>query len=274
MITFESVTYTYPSGVTALKDINIQIKDGELIAIVGENGAGKTTLIRHINGLLKPSVGRVLVDGLDTRKVSVAELSRKVGIVFQNPDHQLFSESVEDEIKFGLRNFGFTEDVIKRRVEWALKFFDLEDYRRSSPFILSGGEKKRLCLAVVLAWDPKVLILDEPTVGQDFIQKERLGQIIKMLLTQNKTVIIVSHDIEFIWPLQPRMIIMSKGRIIADSLSEEVFHNNSLIKEAHLIKPQLVELYERLRVRPEKPFPNVYEARAWFINNLRGLRGR
>ncbi|MEM1524629.1 MAG: ABC transporter ATP-binding protein [Nitrososphaerales archaeon] len=270
MITFESVTYTYPNGITALREINLQINDGEMVAIVGGNGAGKTTLIRHINGLLKPSIGRVLVDGLDTRSASVAQLSRKVGIVFQNPDHQLFSENVEDEIKFGLKNFGFPEDIINKRVNWSLKFFDLEEYRKLSPLMLSGGEKKRLCLAAVLAWDPKILILDEPTVGQDFIQKERLSQIIKMLLTQGKTVIIVSHDIEFIWPLQPRMIIMSAGRIIADSPSELIFNNISLIKEAHLIKPQLVELYERLRVKPNKPFPNVYEARVWLMNKIRG----
>ncbi|MEM2987658.1 MAG: ABC transporter ATP-binding protein, partial [Candidatus Bathyarchaeia archaeon] len=188
MIEVQDVYFKYPSGVEALKGISITIQDGEFVAIMGENGAGKTTLVKHFNGLLKPTKGKVLVDGIETTKVSVATLARKVGFVFQNPDHQLFSETVEEEIAFALKNFGFSQDVIEKRVTWALNLLGLAQYRKTSPFMLSGGERKRVALASVLAWDPKVLILDEPTIGQDYQQKEKLRQFILQMKAQEKTV--------------------------------------------------------------------------------------
>jgi len=270
MIEFESVTFRHPNGVVALDDINLRIEDGETVAIVGENGAGKTTLVKHINGLLKPSSGIVKVFDINTKKASVAELSRRVGIVFQNPDHQLFAETVTDEISFALKNFGLSEHAVLKRVEWALGFFGLERYRSVSPMLLSGGEKKRLCLASVLAWDPDVLILDEPTVGQDFAQKERLEQIVRMLVSQGKTVIIVSHDIEFIWPLQPRAVVMSKGRILTDEAASKVFSDDAIVSEANLVRPQLFELSNRLVAENRPVFANVYEARQWILERAGG----
>lgn len=270
MIEFDSVTFKHPNGIVALQDISLKIDLGELVAIVGENGAGKTTLVKHVNGLLKPSQGSVRVFDLDTKKASVAQLSRRVGIVFQNPDHQLFAESVTNEVSFGLKNFGLSEDAISRRVDWALGFFGLERYRSASPMLLSGGEKKRLCLASVLAWDPDILILDEPTVGQDLSQKERLEQIVKMLVSQGKTVIIVSHDIEFIWPLQPRMIVMSKGRIVADDSAPRIFQQDEIVEKANLVRPQLYELAHRLRFEDGSIFSSVYEARRWIMSKLGG----
>ena len=174
MIEFKDVTFVHPTGTTALDHVSLTIGDGEALAVVGENGAGKTTLIKHITGLLKPTSGAVLVDGEDSRERTTAELSKKVGVAFQNPDHQLFSENVEEEIAFALRNFGFGEELVKQRVDWAINFFGLEEYRKSSPLTLSGGEKKRLTIACILSWDPGVVVLDEPTVGQDVIQKEKL----------------------------------------------------------------------------------------------------
>ncbi len=153
-IEFKDVTFAHQTGVTALRDVSLSIAKGETVAIVGENGAGKTTLVRHINGLLKPSKGSVLVDGVDTRQTTSAALSRKIGIAFQNPDHQLFSDSVENEVAFALRNFGFADQLIAERMGWALDFFGLSQYRKSSPLVLSGGEKKRLTLACILAWHP------------------------------------------------------------------------------------------------------------------------
>ncbi|MGB9684715.1 MAG: energy-coupling factor ABC transporter ATP-binding protein, partial [Candidatus Bathyarchaeales archaeon] len=153
MIEVQDVYFTYPSGVEALKGVSLTIQDGEFVAIMGENGAGKTTLVKHFNGLLKPTRGKVLVDGVETTKVSVATLARKVGFVFQNPDHQLFSETVEEEIAFALKNFGFSSDIIEKRVTWALNLLGLAQYRKTSPFMLSGGERKRVALASVLAWD-------------------------------------------------------------------------------------------------------------------------
>jgi energy-coupling factor transport system ATP-binding protein len=234
------------------------------VAIVGENGAGKTTLVRHMNGLLKPSEGSVLVGGNDTRKTTAAALSRKVGIAFQNPDHQLFSESVEGEVRFALRNFGVSEELTSKRVEWALNFFDLNRYRSSSPLILSGGEKKRLTLGCILAWDPDVVVLDEPTVGQDALQKEKLAQIFRMLQSTGKTIVIVSHDVEFLWPIQPRLLVMAGGRLVADGAMASVMSDISTLERSRVTRPQLLRLYTALeRKRPDQPFLNVKDAHSW-----------
>jgi len=263
MIEFRNVTFVHPAGVTALDQVSLVIGGGETLAVVGENGAGKTTLIKHITGLLKPTTGTVLVDGDDTRVRTTAELSRKVGVAFQNPDHQLFSESVEQEIAFALRNFGFSEELVRQRVDWSLNFFGLEEYRKSSPLTLSGGEKKRLTIACILSWDPGVVVLDEPTVGQDVIQKEKLSEIIRMLKSTGKTVIIVSHDIEFLWPIQPRVVVMSKGRVIADGPASELMLQRDVLASARVSQPQLVSIYQALRVRPVHPFVHVHDARSW-----------
>jgi energy-coupling factor transport system ATP-binding protein len=265
MIVFENVTFVHQSGIKALSGINMRIEKGERVAIVGENGAGKTTLVKHIIGLLKPSEGRVTVFGYDTTKVSTAELSRKVGIAFQNPDHQLFCETVEEEVSFALRNFGYTDEAIRKRVDWALGFFGLEQYRKSPPITLSGGEKKRLTLACILAWDPDAIVLDEPTVGQDAIQKEKLSEIIRMLNSMGKTVIIVSHDIEFLWPIQPRIIVMSSGKIVADGDAFSVMKEAELLEKARVTQPQLVRLYNTMKNKPERPFRDVLDAKRYIM---------
>src|SRR5512136_2436738 len=181
MIEVKDVYFSYQSGVQALKGVSLTIRDGEFVAIMGQNGAGKTTLVKHFNGLLKPTKGTVRIDGVETTKKSIASLSKTVGFVFQNPDHQLFSETVEEEIAFALKNFGFEPEIIKKQVTWALSLLSLDQYLKTSPFMLSGGERKRVALASVLAWDPQILILDEPTIGQDHQQKENLRQFIIQL---------------------------------------------------------------------------------------------
>ena len=261
MIEFREVTFVQPTGVKALDSVSLTIGDGEKVAIVGENGAGKTTLVKQITGLLKPTSGAVLVDGVETGRTSTAQLSRKVGVAFQNPDHQLFSESVEEEVAFGLRNFGFSQELISQRTDWSLKFFGLEEYRKSSPLILSGGEKKRLTLACILSWDPQVIVLDEPTVGQDSIQKEKLAEIIRMLHSTGKTVILVSHDIEFLWPIQPRVVVMAKGRIVKDGPAEKVFEDAKTLAEARVTQPQLVAFQQLLKSRPSSPYVEYLDAR-------------
>jgi len=275
LIEVEDVYFTYPNGVEALKGISLKIEDGEFVAIMGQNGAGKTTLVKHFNGLLKPTRGRVLIDGVDTRHVSVAMLSRKVGFVFQNPDHQLFSETVEDEVSFALKNFGFPEKVILERVEWALNLLDLKEYQKTSPFMLSGGERKRVALASVLAWDPKILILDEPTIGQDSYQKERLRQFIIQMNQQGKTVIIVTHDIEFVAECEPRVILMANGRIIADGEAKQVLTDTELINKSSLVLPEITQVFVKLN---DFGFPrnviSVYEAKRLILEKLFGGIGR
>jgi energy-coupling factor transport system ATP-binding protein len=263
VIEFQDVTFVHPNGVRALDGVSLRIESGETVAIVGENGAGKTTLVKHVTGLLKPAQGSVLVDGQSTAGVSTAQLSRKVGVAFQNPDHQLFSESVEEEMSFALRNFGFSPELVEQRVTWGLELFGLSEYRKSSPLVLSGGEKKRLTLACILAWDPQVVILDEPTVGQDAIQKEKLAGTIRMLASSGKTVIVVSHDIEFLWPIQPRTVVMKAGKVVGDGLASRLMRERGLLDSARVAQPQLVEFFECLSNRPGAPFVDPLEARRW-----------
>jgi energy-coupling factor transport system ATP-binding protein len=273
MIEVQDLRFTFPNGKEVLKGINLTINDGEFLAIMGENGAGKTTLIKHFNGLLKPTSGKVLVDGIDTRTTSTAILSRKVGIVFQNPDHQLFSETVKDEVAFSLRNFGFSEEVIKERVESILKTLDLIDYADTSPFMLSGGEKKRVALASVLAWDPKYIILDEPTIGQDYRQKDRLRNFILQLNAQGKTVIIVTHDVEFVAECKPRVVLLSNGKIIADSSAIEILSNNALIEKASLLPPQISLLMNSLSdLGIPKDVIDVYSAKKVLIEFFKRVK--
>jgi len=261
MIEVKDVFFTYPSGVEALKGVSLTVPDGDFVAVMGQNGAGKTTLVKHFNGLLKPTKGKVLVDGVETTKASVATLARNVGFVFQNPDHQLFSETVEEEIAFALRNFGFEESVIKKRVTWALNLLGLTQYRKTSPFMLSGGERKRVALASVLAWDPKILILDEPTIGQDYQQKEKLRQFILQMKTQRKTVIIVTHDVEFVAECNPRVLLMREGKIIADGEAKTILTDSEVLTEAFIVSPQISQIFIQLAdLGLPKDVIDIYEA--------------
>ena len=245
MIEVKNVYFTYPTEprVEALKGVSLSIQDGEFVAIMGQNGAGKTTLVKQFNGLLKPTKGEVTVDGVSTRDISVAQLARKVGFVFQNPDHQLFSETVEEEVSFALRNFSFDADTLEKRVTWALNLLDLTEYRKTSPFMLSGGERKRVALASVLAWDPKVVILDEPTIGQDHRQKENLRQFIVQLNSQGKTVVIVTHDVEFVAECNPRVILMTQGQIVADGEAKKILTDPELALKASIVPPQITQVF-------------------------------
>jgi energy-coupling factor transport system ATP-binding protein len=242
LIVFEGVSHSYIPGIFAIHDINLSIGDGELLAILGENGAGKTTLVKHINGLLKPNQGRVLVEGEETKGRTVASLAKKVGLVFQNPDHQLFAESVEKELSFALVNFGFPAGEVSRRVDWGLREFELSAYKGRPPFLLSGGERKRLALASVLCYDPQILILDEPTTGQDSRQKSRLASLFKKLNGEGKTVIIVTHDMEFVADYIPQVVLLSGGRLLAQGPAEEILTQRELLERASLLPPQLVDL--------------------------------
>lgn len=274
MIEVKDIRFTYPNDVEALKGINLTAQAGEFIAIMGQNGAGKTTLVKHFNGLLKPTVGQVLVDGVDTAKVSVATLARNVGFVFQNPDNQLFSETVEAEIAFALKNFNFNEEITEKRITWALNLLGLTQYRKTSPFLLSGGERKRVALASVLAWDPETLILDEPTIGQDYDQKEKLRQFILQMKTQNKTVVIVTHDVEFVAECNPRVLLMCEGKIIADGEAKTILTDELALEKASIVPPQIAQIFIELKNRKiPKDIIDVYEAEK-IIEDLMEKRGR
>ena len=266
MIEAENVHYSYPSKVEALKGISLTIKDGEFVAIMGQNGAGKSTFVKHFNGLLKPSVGTVKIDGVETTKSSVAALARNVGFVFQNPDHQLFSETVEEEISFALKNFGFEPKVIEDRVTWALNLLSLTQYRKTSPFLLSGGERKRVALASVLAWDPNTLILDEPTIGQDHEQKEKLRQFIMQLQSQKKTVVAVTHDVEFVAECNPRVVLMKEGKVVADGVGREILTDPAMLEMSSIVLPQVAQVFTKLSALGlPKDIIDLYEAKTLLL---------
>jgi len=269
MLNVEDVHFSYASGVEALKGVTLTVKNGEFVAIMGQNGAGKTTLVKHFNGLLKPTKGRILVDGVETTKTSVASLARNVGFVFQNPDHQLFSETVEEEIAFALKNFGYKPTVIEQRITWAVNLLGLTQYRKTSPFMLSGGERKRVALASVLAWDPQVLVLDEPTIGQDHQQKENLRQFILQLQTQNKTVVIVTHDVEFVAECNPRVVLMREGKIVADGEGKDIQTDTKVIEQSSIVLPQVAQVFMRLNVKEvPKNVIDLYEAKQLLLKML------
>ncbi|MCW3977544.1 MAG: energy-coupling factor ABC transporter ATP-binding protein [Candidatus Bathyarchaeota archaeon] len=270
MIEVKGVCFAYPTGVEALKEVSLEIRDGDFVAIMGSNGAGKTTLVKHFNGLLKPASGEVFVGGVNTRSVSTASLAREVGFVFQNPDHQLFCETVEEEVAYALKNFGFEEGIVKSRVTWALNLLGLTQYRQTSPFMLSGGERKRLALASVLAWDPQVVVLDEPTIGQDYEQKEKLRQFIVQLNAQGKTVVVVTHDVEFVADCGPRIVLMAEGKIVADGDAKEILTNKELTFKASIVPPQMTQIFVGLA---DFGLPmdviNVHEARRILLGFLK-----
>ncbi len=276
MIEAKDLYYTYSTtGFEALHGVSLTIGNGEFVAVMGQNGAGKTTLVKHFNGLLKATKGTVLIDGVNTRDISIAQLARKVGFVFQNPDHQLFSETVEDEIGFALKNFGFDAETIEKRVTWALNLLDLTEYRKTSPFMLSGGERKRVALASVLAWDPDTVILDEPTIGQDHQQKETLRQFIVQLNSQGKTVVIVTHDVEFVAECNPRVVLMTQGQIVADGEARRVLTNSEIALKANVLPPQVTQIFQELT---DLGFPadviDVSEAVRLLIDRLEARNNR
>ena len=255
MIILEDVHFAYDGLYTALQGVTLQIDDGERIAIMGSNGAGKTTLVKHLNGLLRPDSGRVILDGVDTKHYSVAELAHEIGLVMQNPDHQLFLDSVQREIMFSLENLGYQKEEAEERCAQTLASLGLEGFSDRSPFTLSGGERKRVALASVLATAPRVLSLDEPTIGQDARQKENLAIMLSEMNDQGKTVIVVTHDIEFVIENFPRTIAMANGQIVADGSTTSVLSNDAVIEECSLTRPQLTETARHLH----DVFPEVNE---------------
>ncbi|MEM0444893.1 MAG: energy-coupling factor ABC transporter ATP-binding protein [Nitrososphaerota archaeon] len=247
MIEFEKVTYTYPSGVTALRDISLSIGGGEIVALMGENGAGKTTFLKLLNGLLKPTSGVVRVDGVDTRTTTVASLARLVGLVFQNPDSMFFCPTVLEEVSYALIQFGLSKEEGAKQAEKTLISLGLWHLRNLSPFTLSGGEKKRLAIAVVMAWSPKYVVIDEPTSGLDGRGKRTLKELLEELLRGGKCVIISSHDVEFVSEVASRVVLLRRGEVIADGPSEEILTNTELLTSASLLTPQIPALFKELR---------------------------
>jgi len=247
LVLINNIGYSYPNGTVALKNISLNISKGELIGIMGSNGAGKTTLIRTLNGLIRPSEGHIYINGESIKTKTIALLSKNVGLIFQNPLHQLFSNTVEEEIRFSLKNLDLSKKELQDRIEKIIELFNLEKYRDRSPLNLSGGEAKKLAIASIICRYPDILVFDEPTLGQDAKEIEFFINLIKNEMNYDKTIIIITHNIEFAIEHIPRIVLMAEGNIIADGPTHELLNNEFLIKKAHLILPQVRRFRNKLQ---------------------------
>ena len=246
LIDVKDLSYTYPNGTAALLGTSLQIRQGEFLAIVGHNGSGKTTLVKHFNGLLAPTAGNVVVCGKDTRSHSIFELGRDVGFVFQNPDHQIFSECIYDEVVFSPRLRGVPESELKERVSEALHAVDLDGYEQEDPFTLSKGIRQRIAVASVLSARPRIIILDEPTTGLDYSEQRKMMGLVKQLNETGHTVIIITHTMWVIAEYAHRMAVMNGGKLIMYGPTRELFSDDAELRRHSLRAPHIVELSNSL----------------------------
>ena len=246
VIIVEDLWHIYPGGIEALRGINMHVYRGEHLAIIGQNGSGKTTLVKHFNGLLKPTKGRVLVFGTDTRNVSVSELSKKVGYVFQNPDHQIFAPSILEEVAFGLRNLKLPEEEVRKRVSWALNFVGLEGREEEHPFKLSKAERQMLAVASILSMKPDVIIVDEPTTGQDWMGVNKIMNMLDELKRMGHTIITITHDMRAVAEHADRVIVLHRGRILHEGSPREVFSKPEILMQTYLEPPPITLLAKSL----------------------------
>lgn len=245
-IEISDLHFTYPSGVKALEGISLVIDPGEQVAIVGQNGAGKTTLVKHINGLLQPTSGQVVVGDWNTKEHSVAKLARRVGYVFQNPDEQLFSKNVGTEVAFGPKNLGYSGDQLQAFVRDALAMTELSDKTETNPYDLSATWRKMVALASVISMNTDIIVFDEPTTGQDAVNVKRIANVIKSLRERGRTVITITHDIDFCAENFERVIALSRGKILLDGKANDVLGQEDILATTYVDPPQLTRLGKRL----------------------------
>ncbi len=242
-----TVEYPGPPRVVALRDVNVQVRQGEFVGIVGQNGSGKTTLVKCFVGLLRPRKGEVLFKGESTRKLSIGEMARRVGMVLQNPDYQLFTASCRDEIRFGLRNVGVPSEEIEQRVEEALQLVGLSEEAELFPFRLSFGDRRKLAVAATMALDPEVLIMDEPTTAQDHRGRYQLAELARRFHEEKQgTVLMITHDVDLIARYAHRLIVLYEGQVLLDGPTAEVFTQVEELKESFVVPPVAAQLAAEL----------------------------
>lgn len=280
-ISIKNVSFIYGEGTPfekkALKNVSLDISDGEFVGLIGHTGSGKSTLIQHLNGLIKPSEGEITVNGISTasKGSQLKELRCEVGLVFQYPEYQLFEETVFKDISFGPKNLGLSEDEIRKRVFSAMESVGLSpELMDKSPFNLSGGQKRRVAIAGVLAMKPKVLILDEPAAGLDPAgRKEILSEIKKLYDEEKMTIILVSHSMEDIANVAERIVVMAEGEVKMDGTPKEIFSHSEILKSLGLDVPQISSLIEELRKRGVNLPSDIYtvnEAKKQILSLVRG----
>ena len=245
----KNLSYTYPDGTHALKNINMDIYKGQKVAIMGPNGAGKSTLFSHFNGLTEPTSGHVEIDGKAIKydKDTLLEVRQKVGIVFQDPNDQLFAPTVKEDVAFGPMNLGLDYEEVERRVDEALTMVGMEQYMDKTPHHLSGGQQKRVAIAGIIAMRPEIMILDEPTAGLDPEGVEKVLDILNNLNKEGMSIVISSHDIEKVNEFAEKIFVLNNGEILESGDKHEIFSNKELLKKAHLKAPITTEILYTLK---------------------------
>jgi len=246
LISAVNLKYSYEGGIEALRGVSINIEPGEYIAIVGGNGSGKTTLAKNFNGLLSPTSGSVTVKGRPADEMRVAEIARVIGYAFQNPDHQLFCSTVDEEVRFGPVNLGYSADEVKQKTERAIDAMNLGLLRNEPPFSLRLGERRRVSIASVIAMDPEVMILDEPTTGLDAEESRELMERLGRFNREGKTIILITHDMKLVAECASRVVVMAEGRMLLDSDPRGAFSSLDIIRQSNLAPPAVTQLSHRL----------------------------
>ncbi|QOJ79408.1 ABC transporter ATP-binding protein [Infirmifilum lucidum] len=253
MIRFEDVDFVYPTGVRAIQGVSLSIESGEFVGVIGHSGAGKTTLAKLATSLLKPTRGRVLIDGKDSKSLPASEAARIVSYVFQNPDMMIFSQTVRDEVAFALRNLGFPESEIEKRVQEALRAVDLNKPLDTPPQTLSFGEKHRLAIASVLVMGSRALVLDEPTTGLDYGRSLMLFDTLNALNASGKTIVVITHDLDLLARYASRIIVLEKGRVIRDGSTLDVLGDADFLESHGFMLTHVQQVARRLGVKAITP---------------------
>ncbi|MGN0177576.1 MAG: ATP-binding cassette domain-containing protein [Methanobrevibacter sp.] len=248
MLEIKNIKYSYNTNYQALKGVSLKIKKGEIVALLGKNGAGKSTLFLHLNGIYKPDEGQVMIDGEELKydKKSLLKVRQKVGIVFQNPDDQIFAPTVEEDVAFGPLNLGLPMEEVQDRVEEALVRVGMSGYEKTAPHHLSGGQKKRVAIAGILAMKPEIMVLDEPTAGLDPQGVVSLSKLLKELNDEGITIIISTHDVDLVPNYAQRLFVLVDGLLIAEGTPKEIFAKPGILEQANLKVPIVTEIFQKL----------------------------
>ena len=274
MIEVKNVKYAYNSEYQALKGVSLKVEQGEMVALLGKNGAGKSTLFLHLNGIYQPDEGKIFIDGEELKydKKSLLKFRQKVGIVFQNPDDQIFAPTVEEDVAFGPLNLGLPMEEVQKRVTEALARVGMSGYEKKAPHHLSGGQKKRVAIAGILAMKPEVMVLDEPTAGLDPQGVTDLTVLLKELNEEGITIIISTHEVDLVPNYANKVFVLVDGLLIAEGSPKEIFARPEILDKANLKVPIVTELFQQLEsdgFDMENDYPlTIDEAKAKFLSLL------
>ena len=248
MLEVKDIKYSYNSDYQALKGVSLKVEKGEMVALLGKNGAGKSTLFLHLNGIYEPDEGKVFIDGEELKydKKSLLKFRQKVGIVFQNPDDQIFAPTVEEDVAFGPLNLGLPMEEVQKRVTDSLARVGMSGFEKKAPHHLSGGQKKRVAIAGILAMKPEIMVLDEPTAGLDPQGVENLTKLLKELNSEGITIIISTHEVDLVPEYAKRVFVLVDGLLIAEGTPKEIFSQPDILKQANLKVPIVTDLFQKI----------------------------